>query len=259
MDAPGTAGRAVIEIRDLDVRLGGTPVLLGLTVTIDPGALVCIVGPNGAGKTTLLRTLAGETAPSAGRISVDGRTPADLTIPDRARLRAYLAHSERSDIPYPARTVVGFGTHLSTLDGPGQTAMVDRALEDMEIADIADRRVASLSGGERRRVAIARTLAQDAHIVVLDEPTDSLDLGHADVVLAHLARLAAGGRTIVVSSHDLNLAARHADRILVMSRGRIVADGAASEVLVPELLSDVYRCEVRVMRHPDDGSPIIFL
>lgn len=249
----------MIEVRDLVVSLGGRPVLDHVDLDIDPGALVCIVGPNGAGKTTLLRTLAGELPPTAGAVTVDGVHPARRSIPDRARMRAFLAQVDRTDIPYPVRTVVGFGTHLSTLDGAAQAAMVDRALEGLEILHLAERRVSFLSGGERRRVAIARTLAQDAEVILLDEPTDSLDLGHADLVLGLLRDLAHSGRTVVTSSHDLNLAARHGDRILVVDGGRIVADGSPSQTMTADLISAVYRCEVRVMAHPEDGRPVVFL
>ena len=249
----------MISAEALAIHLGGRSIVEDVTLSVDPGALVCLVGPNGAGKTTLLRALAGEIEPTRGAVSLAGRSPSDLSIPDRAQIRAFLAQVDRADIPYATRTVVGFGTHLSTLDGPAQTAIIDRAMTDMEIGHIADRRVGSLSGGERRRVAIARTLAQDADVVILDEPTDSLDLGHADLVLAHLAGLARSGRTVVASSHDLNLAARHADRILVIDAGRIVADGSPADVLDERLLSSVYRCTVRVTRHPDDGRPIVYL
>ena len=249
----------MITARDIAVDRGGSRILDGITVSIDPGALVCLVGPNGAGKTTFLSTLAGELSPTRGTVTIADREPMALAIPDRARIRAYLAQVDRADIPYPARTVVGFGTHLSTLDGPEQAATVERAMVDMEIEHLAHRRVGSLSGGERRRVAIARTLAQDSDVVILDEPTDSLDLGHADQVLAHLAGLAQGGRTVVASSHDLNLAARHGERILMIDQGRLIADGAADDVLTAERLSEVYRCEVRVTPHPDDGRPVVFL
>lgn len=249
----------MIVARDLGVVRGGARILEDISLEIVPGSLVCLVGPNGAGKTTLLSTLAGELAPTTGSVSIADRSPSDLSIPDRARSRAYLAQVDRADIPYPARTVVGFGTHLSTLDGPAQEATVERALTDMEITHLAHRTVGSLSGGERRRVAIARTLAQQSDVVILDEPTDSLDLGHADLVLAHLAALARRGTTVLASSHDLNLAARHGERIIMIDDGRVIADGSADEVLTAERLSGVYRCDVRVAAHPDDGRPVVFL
>ena len=249
----------MIRAEDLAIELGGRTILTGLDLHVEPGGLVCIVGPNGAGKTTLLRALAGEIRPSAGAVMVGGEVLSELASPERALVRAFLAQVDRPDIPYSARTVVGFGTHLSTLDRRTQDATVRRALADLGIEDVADRRVGSLSGGERRRVAIARTLAQDASVLLLDEPTDSLDLGHADEVLALLADLAVSGRTVVVSSHDLNLAARHGERIVMMDRGRIVADGSPSRVLTTDLLGATYRCEVRVTTHPENGYPVVYL
>ncbi len=249
----------MIVARDLVVRLGGTTVLDHLDLELAPGSLVCLVGPNGAGKTTLLRTLAGELPPTSGAVWIDDARPDRRSIPDRARLRAFLAQVDRTDIPFPVRTVVGFGTHVSTLDGPQQVAMVDRSLEQLEITHLADRRVESLSGGERRRVAIARTLAQDASVTLLDEPTDSLDLGHADSVLRLLRALAHTGRTVITSSHDLNLASRHGDRIIVIDGGRVLADGTPAETMTEELLSAVYRCDVHVTRHPRDGRPVVYL
>lgn len=249
----------MISAHDLTVRLAGRTVLENVTLDVERGTFACIVGPNGAGKTTLLRALAGELVPVAGVATISGYAPSDLSIPERARIRSFLGQVDRPDIPFPVETVVGFGTHLSTLDGPAQEAMVQRSLADMELTRVADRPVASLSGGERRRVAIARTFAQDADVMLLDEPTDSLDLAHADLVLGHLAQLASAGRTVAASSHDLNVAARHGERIIVMNAGRVVADGTPGEVLTEDLLSQVYRCTVRVSPHPDHGRPVVYL
>ena len=243
----------------LTVELGGTPVLTGVSLEVPDREFVTVVGPNGAGKTTLLACLAGEIAPNSGSVTLGGADPAALTVADRARARAYLVQSDRRDVPYDVRTVVGFGTHLSELDGPERRSLVERSLDDMQIGHLANRTVASLSGGERRRVAIARILAQDNGVLILDEPTDSLDLAHADLVMSVASRRAKAGDAVVTSSHDLNLAAKHADRIVVLRHGEIVAEGDARDVFTENLLSEVYECRVSVMSHPRDGRPVIFL
>lgn len=248
-----------IVVRDLVVDLGRGPVLHDIDLTITSGHLTCVVGPNGAGKTTLMRCIAGEIPRHRGSVLIDGRPIDRAGVAERARMRAFLAQTDRSDIPYTAEVVVAFGTHLSSLDAEGQEAVVRRCLVALEIDDLAGQVVSSLSGGEQRRVAIARTLAQDAAVILLDEPTDSLDLAHADLVMRLALDQARLGRTVAVTSHDLNLAARHADRIIMVDRGTIVADGTADEVLTEALLSSVYRCNVRVTTHPDDGGPVVFL
>jgi iron complex transport system ATP-binding protein len=206
-----------------------------------------------------MQCLAGEIEPTEGSTAIGGVVASEVSIPERALMRAFLAQEERPDIPYRVIDVVRFGTHLSVLDEDGQQAIVDRAMSALEIGHLAQRRVASLSGGERRRVALARTFAQDADVLLLDEPTESLDLGHADTVMRLAWQTAQQGRTVIATSHDLNLAARHADRIVVLNGGAIAADGDPNEVLTPPLLSEVYQCRVRVLPHPEHGRPVIFL
>jgi iron complex transport system ATP-binding protein len=250
---------SIVEAARVTYDVDGATIVEEISLTVGGGQFTCIVGPNGAGKTTLMRLLAGELVPSAGRTTIDGRDPSLSTVPHRARMRAFLAQSERSDVPFPVRTVVGFGTHLSSLDREGQDALVAEAMLSLGIDHLSGRVMSSLSGGEQRRVAVARTFAQDAPVVLLDEPTDSLDLAHADSVMARAGGYAAEGRTVIVTSHDLNLAARHADRVVVLDRGRVVADGSPTDVLDATLLSRVYGCVVRVMPHPVDGRPVVFL
>jgi iron complex transport system ATP-binding protein len=249
----------VVMASRLTVHLGGAPVLDNVDIAVDAGSLVCVVGPNGAGKTTLMHCFAGELDPTDGSTAVGGVDPSRATIAARARLRAFLAQEERPDIPYSVAEVVRFGTHLSSLDEDGQDAIVDAAMTRLEVDDLAERIVSSLSGGERRRVAIARTLAQGADVVMLDEPTESLDLGHANSVMRLLLEQTRMGCTVIATSHDLNLASRHADRVIVLDRGAIVADGDPASVLTAELLSGVYNCDVRVLPHPEHGRPVVFL
>jgi iron complex transport system ATP-binding protein len=248
-----------IRACSVSVAFDDAAVLTDVTVTVAPGELVCIVGPNGAGKTTLLRCLAGELRPTSGTVSLDDRSPSSLPVVERARARAFLAQTDRRDVPYDVETVVGFGTHLADLDTEGRRDIVNRCMDTMQIDHLAARVVSSLSGGERRRVSIARVLAQDNGVLVLDEPTDALDLAHADLVMTVVAERSGRGDAIVASSHDLNLAAKHADRVIVMQGGRTVAEGRAIDVFNAELLSSVYRCDVTVIAHPDDGRPVVFL
>ncbi len=238
---------------------GERRVVDGMSLDVEGGTFTCLVGPNGSGKTTALRLLAGELHPVGGSVSMNGSAPADLDVRGRVAQRAFLAQHDRRDVPYPVRTVVGFGTFASASDRTEQARRVANALEALEIAELAERPVSELSGGERRRVAIARTLVQDGGVLLMDEPTDSLDLGHADIVMRLCKAEAADGRAVVVSTHDLNLAARHADTVVVLHRGRVRAEGLPSDVLTSALLAEVYECEVRVMNHPEDGRPVVFL
>ncbi|MCB1245926.1 MAG: ABC transporter ATP-binding protein [Acidimicrobiia bacterium] len=245
-----------IELRDVTVRRGDRTVLADLDLTVDAGVLTAIVGPNGAGKSTMLGVIAGDLAPQRGRVTIDGRDIHGLAPRDAARVRAFLAQDHPGGIEFTVKTVVGFGRHaVGEFDDP----VVDRSIEAVGVGHLAMRRFRDLSGGEQRRVSIARVLAQDAPTLLMDEPTDSLDLGHADLVMATAARVAAEGKTVLVTSHDLNVAARHADRIVLVVDGRIAASGAPNEVLTADLLSSVYHTEVRILPHPDTGAPVVFL
>lgn len=244
---------------DLVVRLGDTDVLDRVSLTLVPGEFACIVGPNGAGKTTLLRCIAGDLAPDGGVVQIDGRDVVGMSMEERAAARAFLAQTEREDIPYTVAEVVRFGTYLSTLDPDRQEERVTTAMDALAISEVSHRVVATLSGGERRRVALARTLSRATPLVLFDEPTDSLDIGHANIVMALLAAEARVGRTVAATSHDLNLASRHGDRVVILHEGRIVVDGPPSEVLTEATLSEVYACAVTVIAHPADGRPVVFI
>ncbi len=247
-----------VSASQLEVKLGETQVLDDISLAATSGEFMCVVGPNGSGKTTLLRTLAGELTPHRGQVTINGADPSGVDPAQRAALRSLLSQTDRTDIPFTVATVVGFGTHVSDLTQSERSGMVVRSMERVEIGHLADRPVSALSSGEQRRTAVARTLAQDAGVLLLDEPTDSLDLGHADMVMRTAADEAHSGATVIVSIHDLNLAARHASRIALLSAGRVVAEGLPAEVFTEALLSDIYDCPVRVTRHPDNG-PLIFL
>ena len=226
-----------------------------------PGELLTIVGPNGAGKSTLCGILAGDLSPTTGEVEISGQPLRGIKPGDLARLRSMLSQHTIIRFPFTAREVALMGRHphISRWKPPTETdyAMVDAAMQGVQVSHLADRIYSTLSGGEQRRVSIARVLAQDAPIVLLDEPSAALDIGHQQLVMSLCRQLADEGRCILTVLHDLNLAGAYADRVMVMSEGRVVASGTPEEALHPELLSAVFNQEVIVIPHPQTGAPVV--
>lgn len=228
---------------DLRVDLAGRRVLDGLSFCIEPGTVTALVGPNGSGKTTLLRTLAG-LLPYDGILALDGtplRTWADR---DRAQTLAYVRQRSSLAFDLTVREFVALGRmpHRSWLAGPSAAdhAAVADALATTQLTDLAERSARTLSGGEHRRLLLAQALAQDTPTLLLDEPTAHLDLRHQLDLAALLQRLHADGRTLVVALHELDLAARLADQVLLLHRGRLVAAGTPADVLTPAHIAEVF-------------------
>ena len=242
--------------RDFDVRSGGRRILSGVSLEIPRGEITAIIGPNGAGKSTLLRAVAGLVRPAAGEVRAAGVPIGALRARERAQRIAFVAQETGAGADLAVRDLVLLGRYARR-SRLGRLRLADQAIADDAIAAVgmshlADRAIATLSGGERQLVQIARAIAQDAEAVLLDEPTSALDVHHQLRVFAILRRLAGAGSAVAVVLHDLNEASRHADRIAVVAGGRIVADGAPGEVLTERLLADVYRIEARV--HPDEAG-----
>ena len=239
------------------------PAVREVSVSVAPGRLLAVVGPNGAGKTTLLRLLAGSLRPKGGEVRLDDRSLAGFGDRERARALAVVPQSESSPFPVTVREMVGMGrySHVGTLERAGSRdrAVVESALERCALVPFADRQLDRLSGGERQRARIARALAQEAPVLLLDEPAAGLDL-HYRMELFHLLReLRDDGLAVLVITHDLNLAARFADRLLLLDRGRVRASGVPAAVLSREMLEEVYGWPLRVVGHPgpgiDTGAP----
>jgi iron complex transport system ATP-binding protein len=248
-----------LSIRAVEVALGVRPVLRGVSLEVAPAEVVALVGPNGAGKTTLLRVASRALSPDAGEVCFGGR-PLDRWS-RRALARAIAVVPQDTGTPFPFRAgelvVMGRVPH-QPLVGFERKQDVDHALlalERMGIAHLADRSVFQLSGGERQLVAFARALAQEPKLLLLDEPTAFLDLRHRVRVLSVVRAFAAEGGSALVVSHDLNLAARVCDRLVVLQEGAIVASGAPEEVMTAELLGDVYGAEVDILTAPG-GRPV---
>jgi iron complex transport system ATP-binding protein len=234
-----------LTAQDLNVALSGRAVLHDVSLALPSGRLVALVGPNGAGKTTLLRALAG-LVPSEGIVHVGGDALSALSLRERARRFAYLPQGHMVHWPLPARDIVALGRYPHGATDPARltptdAAAVARAMRIADVVDFAERPVTELSGGERSRVALARVLAVEAPVILADEPTSSLDPRHQIDVMKTL-RLATGkGALVIVVTHDLGLAARFADTILVLSAGRLVSQGAPMEALSEQIMADVFR------------------
>lgn len=233
------------------------PAVRRVSVSVAPGSLLAVVGPNGAGKTTLLRVLSGSLSPQEGRVFLDDRPLADFGDRERARAIAVAPQSESSPFPVTVREMVEMGRypHLGPWERSGirDRAVVERAMAVCGVGAFADRQLAELSGGEQQRVRIARALAQDAPVLLLDEPTAGLDLRYCMETFGLLARLRDDGLAVLVVTHDLNLAARYADRLLLLDRGRATARGGPGDVLSRRSLEAAYRWPVRVIPHPGPG------
>ena len=252
-----------LAAREVSYTAGGVTILQPTSVEFVPGRLTAVVGPNGAGKTTLIRLLAGDLAPATGAVTIDGTPLRDHGDLELARLRALLAQGGPTDIPFTAATVVALGRtpHRRTEGNSADhdSAVVRRTMDHVGIAHLAARLFPTLSGGERSLVSLARVLAQETPILLLDEPTGALDLAVEERTMAGIRERWRDGRIVVVVLHDLNVAARYADRIVVISQGRVVADGAPGEVLTSKMLTEVYRHPMRVVAHPLRPGPLVLV
>ena len=247
------------EVQGASVSVGDACLLHPLDLVISPGELVVIVGPNGAGKSTLLKLLAGDHKPSSGAVLYDGRPLSDWSEPKLALRRAVMAQSGHLSFPFTVLEVVRLGARLASVDRQSANERASEALRRVDLAGYEGRFYSDLSGGEQQRVQLARTLCQVwepvvhdiRHFLFLDEPTASLDIRHQIDILS-LARdyVAAGGGCIAVL-HDLNIAAMFADRLIALSHGEVMADGAPQEVLTDAFMRDVFEVAVKVSRAPD--------
>jgi iron complex transport system ATP-binding protein len=237
------------------------PALAGVSVSLDRGELVSVVGPNGSGKTTLLRALLGTTPLAAGRVEVDGRALAGWRPRELARVIGVVTQREEILFPLTVRETVELGryAHLGPLGGPGDTdrAAVAEALRRADVVSLAGRKCDTLSGGEWQRVRVARALAQNPRVLLLDEPTAALDIRHEMEVFELVRKLAGEGIGTLLVTHHLNLAARYADRLLLLDKGAVVAEGPPADVLRPETVSAVFEWRVAITNWCDGAPQVV--
>lgn len=241
------------------LRLGGATVLDDVSLEVRYGRVLALVGPNGAGKSSLLSLLTRDHVPSSGRVSLDGRALSGWAPRELARRRAVLLQANQVAFSFTAAQVVQMGRTpwIGTDRADGDESAIADAVTRADVGHLLHRAFPSLSGGEKARVSLARVLAQDAAVVLLDEPTAALDLRHQEDVLQVARDLARHGRAVVVVLHDLSLAAAYADDVAMIDRGRLVARGTAAEVLTADRIGEVYGTTVRVIDDPDTGRPVV--
>lgn len=253
---------AVIEVTSVSVRIKSALLLDNLSLTVASGETVAIVGPNGAGKSTLMRILSGDLRPSSGSIKLKGREIADYPPDDLASNRAVLSQHIQVTFPFTVDEIVRMGgsQHPSAVVQP----MAVSALAESDLQAFAHREVPTLSGGEQQRTHFARVLVQSAcgelrngpGVLLLDEPTSSLDLRHQLNLLESARRRAERGIAVIAVLHDLNLAARFAKRIVMLKRGKLVADGSPAETITGKTLREVFGIDAGIGTTPD-GLPYI--
>ncbi len=250
---------SAVTVRNLAVDLDRTPILHGVSCSVGSGGWLALIGPNGAGKTTLLRAVAGLLR-HRGEVLLDGAGTGSLSGRDRARLIAYVPQEPvlPPDMTVAEYVLLGRTPYIRYLGGPGRgdREAAARAAERLGVSPFADRRLASLSGGERKRVVLARALAQDPKVLLLDEPTSSLDIGHQQQVLDLVDELrGTGGLTVLSTLHDLTTAGQYADQLVLLHQGRIEATGTAAAVLTEERIARVYAAHVAVST--DAGRTVV--
>jgi iron complex transport system ATP-binding protein len=252
----------MLEIRDLTLSYGERVALRDVSLSLARGELLGVVGPNASGKSSLIRAITRVVPPLRGEVWLDGSPVRHLSQRELALRVAVVPQNPYLPEAFTALEVVLMGRtpHLGLLQSEGRAdwAAVRRALEQTDAWDLADRRIGELSGGERQRVVVARALAQETPLLLLDEPTAHLDVGHQAAILELVRRLCRSeGKAVLAVVHDLTLASQYCDRLAMLSEGRLVAQGSPHEVLSPEVLASVYRTRVWVFAHPLTGRPVV--
>ena len=252
----------LFHIRGLEFGYGRQPVFSGLNLDIPGGRFVAVVGPNGSGKSTLLDLLLGNISPLSGRIKFWGEDIQSIPKRRLARRLALVPPDFATEFPFTVEEVVMMGRHphISRFAAPGEADLnaVESALEVLDLQGLRHKTVTELSSGEKQRTALARALAQDTPLLLLDEPTANLDVSHALNALSLLRGLVESqGRSVIAVLHDLNLAAGYCDRVVCLKDGRVLAQGETGQALTPDLIARAFGVEARVSFDDFAGGPTV--
>lgn len=252
-----------LQARTITVERSGRCLLDSVSLSIGWGEVVAVIGPNGAGKSTLLKTLSGTLRPTSGTAAFAGRQMWELTPAERARVIGVLPQESSLALPFTALEVVSIGCDAGGARGAKSQQIARQALAEADVEHLSERIYTTLSGGERQRVHLARVLAQlwgsrnRERYFLFDEPTSSLDLAHQHQMLSLARGCAAEGAGVLVILHDLNLAAQYADRVALLHRGKLIAEGLPNQVLIPDVLDAAFDVTTCVFRHPGLPCPLI--
>lgn len=254
----------MLRADNLSVRRGPCTVLAGIDLQLHDGEVLGVLGPNGAGKSTLLAALSGDLPAAQGQVSLDQRPLADWSGPARAQRLAVLPQSSSLEFAFNVEQVVGMGRLPHSSGQQEDQRIVAAALQAADAQHLSGRNYLALSGGERQRVHLARVLAQvwpggAGQVLLLDEPTSMLDPLHQHTILQAVRDFAGRGAAVLVILHDLNLAARYCDRVLLLQEGRPYLLGSPAEVLAPAPLRAVFGLDVLVQTHPERDHPLIII
>lgn len=253
----------MLKATRLDCARGGCRILEGVDFTLAAGEVVAVLGTNGAGKSTLLATLTGEIPALTGTVELAGRALAQWSATERAGRLAVLPQASTLAFPFLCEEVVAMGRMPHDSGRERDQEILELALQAADVTHLRGRDYLTLSGGERQRVHLARVLAQvwdvEDACLLLDEPTASLDLAHQQLTLTQARQVAQRGGAVLIILHDLNLAARFADRILLLDRGRVLALGTPWEVLQVERIRSVFGVDVQVQSHPLQDCPLVII
>jgi iron complex transport system ATP-binding protein len=249
---------AILQARSIGWRAGVVPIVAGVNLDVARGELVGVIGPNGAGKTTLLRLLAGLLPPSSGSVSLEGKDIATIERRSRARLIAFMSQETSQAFPFTVIDVLLMGRYPHHRrfepETPDDLDRARRMLSYVGLPGLEERSFTELSGGERQLVLFAKTLVQDTDVVLLDEPSSSLDIRHQDRIFSMAQELAREDRAVITSVHNLGVAAQYCSRLILLDRGRIAASGRPEQVLRPDILDRVYGIHTVVSPNPITGS-----
>lgn len=261
----------MLEISNVSAGYGNKDILKGVSFNLAVGKVLALIGPNGSGKTTLIRTISGVLTPTSGFIRVNGHEISSLSEQERARLIAVVPQARMLPPAFSAREVVTLGRtpYLNWLGkvSEGDQQIIDRSLEQVDMLKLADRSVAELSGGEQQRLFLARALAQETPLLLMDEPTAHLDLQYQVSLMQLVYRMAhpsgealasgAKPKTVVITIHDLNLLTRYADEVGLLVDGVLEERGSPQQVLRSDLLSQAYHLKLRVIRDAETGVEVV--